>query len=117
MRSATLLHILWQVYLQSDGATALVLISATYDDDTGVLALQGTSADVLAGTIDFAMAHPDGSVSEGEEFSRSYAVYVRQLNDTNHDADTVPVVQHDKARAVLRSRTTFHNRYCTRSIL
>ena len=57
-------RMLRQIYLQSDAGTAIVLISATYDDNTGVLTLDGTSADVTSNwEEDFAMAHPDGSVS------------------------------------------------------
>lgn len=38
-------RMLRQIYLRSDAGTAIVLISATYDDNTGVLTLDGTSAD------------------------------------------------------------------------
>lgn len=55
-----------QVYLQTNNKMGLVLISATVDVNTGNLTLASTSGDETNGwRIDFAVAHPDGSVSEG----------------------------------------------------
>lgn len=53
-----------QVYLQRTNQEGVVLVSTTVDATNRIFKLESTSADVEYYRIDYATAHPDGTVSE-----------------------------------------------------